>query len=164
MDRCCSYRILPNPRSRTFTLFMTQTCETPICGHALRDMSIHYALVTFDGQLVQQKKLVIPLPAEPKSLGRAMIKNISPVDRTGGFRFVVFCRYDYDIFLHSFYFDENLQTFRDSERPTLYSDKSEIAWWEDAFFQASTTYTAGPKGHLQIHFKHLGNRYVCCFQ
>ncbi|KAF2444710.1 hypothetical protein P171DRAFT_280963 [Karstenula rhodostoma CBS 690.94] len=133
--QCLDVQILPNPRSKTFTLFCTKTCEARWCGHHVSNMSIDYYAITFDGQLVQQNTFMIPLPAETTEFAGASITSIHPVDRNGGHRISVFCRYNHNGFTHMLHFDETLQTFSLPKQPTDSAEDVRTAWWKDSFYQ-----------------------------
>ncbi|KAL5422153.1 hypothetical protein PMIN06_011289 [Paraphaeosphaeria minitans] len=157
--QCLDMQLLPNPRSRTFTLFSTDTCEARWCGHQVDSMSIDYYVITFDGQLVQQNRFVIPLTAEVTEFAGASITSIHPIDRKGSYRISVFCRYNHNGCTHMFNFDENLQTFSLPEQETRSAEDVRTAWWKDSFYQIHVRETVQTKS-MSFHLDHIGIRCV----
>ncbi|KAL5422152.1 hypothetical protein PMIN06_011289 [Paraphaeosphaeria minitans] len=153
--QCLDMQLLPNPRSRTFTLFSTDTCEARWCGHQVDSMSIDYYVITFDGQLVQQNRFVIPLTAEVTEFAGASITSIHPIDRKGSYRISVFCRYNHNGCTHMFNFDENLQTFSLPEQETRSAEDVRTAWWKDSFYQIHVRETVQTKS-MSFHLDHIG--------
>jgi hypothetical protein len=122
-------------------------------------MSIHYYVVTFDGQLVQESTFMIPLPAGAINLAGASITSIYPVDRNGGYSINVFCRYDYNGFTSTSHFDETLQTFSEPEKPTIFAENVRTVWWKDSFYTISLDF-GGISGIAHIYLHHIRSRCV----
>jgi hypothetical protein len=157
--QCLDIQVLPKPSSQTFTLFFTPTCEARWCGHHVQDITIRYYVVTFDGQLVQESTFMIPLPAGATNLAGASITSIHPVDRKGGYRINVFCRYNQDGFTSTLHFDETLQAFRKPEQPTFSSENVRTAWWKDSFYKISLE-SERLSRIVHIYFHHIRLRCV----
>lgn len=158
--QCLGIEVLPNPRSKTFTLFSTKTCEARWCGHLVHNMSIDYYVIKFDGQVVQQNTFMIPLPAETTELAGASITSIHPVDRNGGYRISVFCRYNHDGTTHMFHFDEGTQKFSQPEQQTRSGEDVRTAWWKDSFYQIHVRETVQTRS-VCFYLDHVGLRCVC---
>lgn len=154
--QCLDFQVLPNPASRTFTLFSTMRCNPDNCGHALRKTSIDYYVVSVDGQTLQQNTFVVPLP-EDEATADASIINIQPIDRKGGFCISISYDHHPRRMTKVLHFDETLQTFR---MPPPQADSPFGAWWNGSFYivVAMSERAELPPGSAEFWLEHIGFR------
>lgn len=122
-------------------------------------MVLNYYNITFDGQVLEQNALVIPLPEGAKVQAGASITSIQQIDRKGSFMVKVHCRFDSGGYSSSFHFNEGTRAVEIAEKLTRSEEHVKTACWKNSLYQAEEVHSLGGsnggRNTMRLSLRHM---------